>query len=47
VIVEGFFDCLKVHQAGIPCVVALIGVFTFAPPRTASRGALSRSHIAA
>jgi DNA primase len=25
VVVEGFFDCLKVHQAGQPCVVALIG----------------------
>jgi len=25
VVVEGFFDCLKVHQAGLPCVVALMG----------------------
>lgn len=25
VIVEGFFDCFKVHQAGVPCVVALMG----------------------
>jgi len=25
VIVEGFFDCIKVHQAGLPCVVALMG----------------------
>jgi len=25
VIVEGFFDCLKVHQAGYRCVVALMG----------------------
>jgi len=25
VIVEGFFDCFKVYQAGIPCVVALMG----------------------
>src|SRR6266568_7990410 len=25
VVVEGFFDCLKVHQAGQPCVVALMG----------------------
>lgn len=25
VVVEGFFDCLKVHQAGIPSVVALMG----------------------
>jgi len=27
VIVEGFFDCLKVHQAGLPCVVALMGCY--------------------
>jgi DNA primase len=25
VLVEGFFDCLNVHQAGLPCVVALMG----------------------
>jgi DNA primase len=25
VVVEGFFDCLKVHQAGFPSVVALMG----------------------
>ena len=25
VVVEGFFDCFNVHQAGLPCVVALIG----------------------
>jgi DNA primase len=25
IVVEGFFDCLKVHQAGMPCVVALMG----------------------
>ena len=25
VVVEGFFDCFKVHQAGLPCVVALMG----------------------
>lgn len=25
VVVEGFFDCLKVHQAGFGCVVALMG----------------------
>jgi len=27
VVVEGFFDCLTVHQAGLPCVVALMGCF--------------------
>ncbi len=25
VVVEGFFDCVRVHQAGLPCVVALMG----------------------
>lgn len=25
IVVEGFFDCIRVHQAGIPCVVALMG----------------------
>ena len=25
VIVEGFFDCFKLHQAGLPCIVALMG----------------------
>jgi DNA primase len=25
VVVEGFFDCFKIHQAGFPCVVALMG----------------------
>lgn len=25
VVVEGYFDCLRVHQAGFPCVVALMG----------------------
>jgi DNA primase len=25
IMVEGFLDCLKVHQAGLPCVIALLG----------------------
>jgi DNA primase len=25
IVVEGYFDCLQVHQAGFPCVVALMG----------------------
>jgi DNA primase len=25
VLVEGFFDAIRVHQAGLPCVVALMG----------------------
>jgi len=31
VIVEGFFDCLKVYQAGIPSVVALMGAALYEP----------------
>ena len=26
ILVEGFFDCMRVHQAGFSCVVALMGV---------------------
>jgi len=25
IVVEGFFDCMRLHQAGIPNVVALMG----------------------
>jgi len=25
ILVEGYFDCMQVHQAGFPCVVALMG----------------------
>jgi DNA primase len=25
IVVEGYFDCMRVHQAGLPCVVALMG----------------------
>jgi len=31
VIVEGFFDCMKVHQAGIQSVVALMGAVIYGP----------------
>jgi DNA primase len=31
VIVEGFFDCMKVHQAGIQAVVALMGAVLYEP----------------
>ena len=31
VIVEGFFDCIKVHQAGIESVVALMGAVLYEP----------------
>jgi DNA primase len=29
IVVEGYFDCLKVHQAGFPMVVALMGTVLF------------------
>ena len=25
IVVEGYFDCMRVHQAGFPCVVTLMG----------------------
>lgn len=25
IVVEGFFDCLRAHEAGLPCVVSLMG----------------------
>jgi DNA primase len=31
IVVEGFFDCMKVHQAGVPQVVALMGSSLSAP----------------
>jgi DNA primase len=31
VMVEGFFDCMKVHQAGIPSVVAIMGSVLYEP----------------
>jgi len=38
VVVEGFFDCMKVHQAGIPSVVALRGAVLYEPQRGALAG---------
>lgn len=35
VVVEGFFDCLKVHQAGIRSVVALMGAALYQVPQRA------------
>ena len=35
VVVEGFFDCMKVHQAGIRSVVGLMGSALYAPQRQA------------
>ena len=35
VVAEGFFDCMKVHQAGIRSVVGLMGSVLYAPQRQA------------
>lgn len=35
VVVEGFFDCMKVHQAGIRSVVGLMGSVLYEPQRQA------------
>jgi DNA primase len=35
VVVEGFFDCMKVHQAGIRSVVAMMGSVLYEPQRDA------------
>jgi DNA primase len=41
VLVEGFFDCMKVHQAGVRSVVALMGAVLYEPQR---RALLERFH---
>lgn len=33
IVVEGFFDCMRIHQAGFPCVVALMGARLSRIPR--------------
>lgn len=35
VVVEGFFDCLKLHQAGVPAVVALMGATLYEAQKSA------------
>jgi DNA primase len=35
VLVEGFFDCLKLHQAGVPAVVALMGATLYEAQKAA------------
>jgi len=35
VVVEGFFDCMKVHQAGVRSVVGLMGSALYEPQRQA------------
>jgi len=42
IVVEGFFDCMKVHQAGIPAVVGLMGSALYEPQRQALLGRFSR-----
>ena len=42
VVVEGFFDCMKVHQAGIRSVVALMGSVLYEPQRHALLSRFSR-----
>lgn len=34
VVVEGFFDCMKVHQAGVRSVAALMGAVLYGPQRS-------------
>jgi DNA primase len=41
ILVEGFFDCMKVHQAGVQAVVALMGAVLYETQRCAL---LSRFH---
>ena len=38
VVVEGFFDCMKLHQAGMRSVVALMGSALYEPQRCALVG---------
>ncbi len=37
IVVEGYFDCVRVHQAGFPCVVALMGSSLSAAQESALR----------
>lgn len=37
IVVEGYFDCVRVHQAGFPCVVALMGSSLSAPQESGLR----------
>ena len=43
IVVEGFFDCLKVHQAGFGSVVALMGSALYEPQRLLLSGIIGRS----
>jgi DNA primase len=42
IVVEGYFDCLRVHRAGLPWVVALMGSSLSAEQENALRAALDR-----
>jgi DNA primase len=45
VVVEGFFDCMKVHQAGVRPVVALMGSVLYEPQRHALLKRFSRATL--
>ena len=42
IVVEGFFDCMRVHQAGLPGVVALMGARLSASQQELLTGRFSR-----
>jgi DNA primase len=42
IVVEGYFDCLRVHRAGLPWVVALMGSSLSAEQENALREAFDR-----
>lgn len=42
ILVEGYFDCIRVHQAGFPWVVALMGVSLSGAQESALRGHFDR-----
>jgi len=44
-VVEGFFDCMKVHQAGIRSVVALMGSALYEPQQQLLRERFRQIHL--
>jgi DNA primase len=43
IVVEGFFDCMRVHQAGYPCVVALMGAALYPAQKELLAGRFSEA----
>ena len=43
IVVEGFFDCMRVYQAGFPCVVALMGASLSAAQKAALTARFSQA----